>query len=279
MKKSGQLRPILKWTGIAIGGLVGLALVLFAIAFAINIPDEALSGAARALLVAPPNPYRAEDNAYLALAGLDAPAGVAPIEAGQVRIEHYNRQLAFVERDPTPENVENLKLPDPHRLEFAGEFEFAQPLDSYWDDIPQHQADVEARLADNLELYQRYLALQHTHGYYETALPSPLTPVYYVPTNLRTLFLAEVVLRLRGHDAHRQQEALADLEADVQLWKSVLTGQGALISKMLAIAYLHWDELLLADMIADPHAPVPEAADDAARIAPLFALDDWDISR
>lgn len=280
MRKFGQqLRRIARWAGIVGGAALGLALVLFAVAFVINIPDEALTPAAQALALAPPDPYAPEDNAYLALAGLDAPPGVAPVEAGQVRVEHYNRQLAFVERDPTPQNIEDLKLADPHRLEFAGEFEFAQPLDSYWDDIPAHQADVEARLADNLELYQRYLALQRTHGYYETAQPSLLAPVYFVPSNLRTLFLAEAVLRLRGRDAQQQREALADLEADVRLWRTVLTGQGALISKMLAIAYLHWDELVLADMIADPHAPVPLGADDAEQVAPLFALDDWDVSR
>ena len=280
MRKFGQqLRRIARWTGIVIGAVLGLALVLFAVAFVINIPDQALTPAAQALALAPPDPYAPEDNAYLALAGLDAPPGVAPVEAGQVRVEHYNRQLAFVERDPTAQNIDDLKLADPHRLEFAGDFEFAQPLDSYWDDIPRHQADVEARLADNLELYQRYLALQRTHGYYETAQPSLLAPVYFVPSNLRTLFLAEVVLRLRGRDARQQHEALADLEADVRLWRTVLTGQGALISKMLAIAYLHWDELVLADMIADPKAPLPLGADDAEQVAPLFALDDWDVSR
>ncbi|HYM28851.1 MAG TPA: hypothetical protein VET66_11920, partial [Steroidobacteraceae bacterium] len=280
MRRSGRvLRPMAKAVGMVIGGLLALALLAFAVVFVVNIPDEALSPAAQSLLVAPPNPYAPEDNAYLVLAGLDAPPGVAPVEAGQVRVEHYNRELAFVERNPTPQNIDDLKLTDPHRLEFAGEFEFAQPLDSYWDDIPRHQADVEARLADNLELYQRYLALQRTRGYYETELPSMLAPVYFVPSNLRTLFLAEVVLRLRGRDPRQQAEALADLEADMRVWKSVLTGQGAIISKLLAIAYLHWDELLLADMIADPKAPVPLGDGDAEQVAPLFALDDWDISR
>jgi len=271
--------PLVKWGAIVIGSLALLALVLFGIALLINLPDEPLTPQAQALLVAPGNPYPAADNVYLGLAGLDAPPGVSAVEAGQLRIEHYNRQLDFVQRNPTQENIENLKLDDPRRLEFAGEFEFAQPLDSYWDEVPAHKGDVEARLAENLELYQRYLALQRQHGYFETARPSPLAPVFYVPSSLRTLFLAQVVLRLRSGDAPQQQAALADLEADVQLWKTVLTGNGALISKMLAIAYLHWDELVLADLIADPHAPLPEGSRDADAVAPLFALDDWDISK
>jgi len=89
MSKFGQLlRPIAKLGAILIGALLALAVALFAVAFVINIPDEALTAAAQALSVAPPDPYAPEDNAYLALAGLDAHPGVAPVEAGRVRVEH-----------------------------------------------------------------------------------------------------------------------------------------------------------------------------------------------
>ena len=46
--------------------------------------------------------------------------------------------------------------------------------------------------------------------------------------------------------------ALADLQRDLMFWKTVLKGNGALVSKMLTAAQLHADMLLLADMIADP---------------------------
>lgn len=49
-------RRLLKWSGIAVGSLVLLALILFAIAFAINMRDEPLSPKAMALLKEPPNP-------------------------------------------------------------------------------------------------------------------------------------------------------------------------------------------------------------------------------
>jgi len=52
-----------------------------------------------------------------------------------------------------------------------------------------------------------------------------------------------------------QRAALADLTDDVRLWRAVAHGRGALISKMIAIAYLEGDYLVLADMIADPQAP------------------------
>jgi hypothetical protein len=278
-KRARGVPPILKRGLIGLGVLVLLALALFGIAWLVNMHDETLSPEAQALLAAPPNPYAPEDNAYFALAGLDAPSRESMVESGVARIAHYDRELDATLADPTPENLDSLKYSDPQRLEFQGEFDFKQPLDSYWDDIPQHRDNVAQILGANLELYQRYLALHGRRGYFETARPSQLAPVFYVPSNLRTLFLGEVVLRLRGSDPQQRQEALADIEADIRLWRTVLTGTGALISKMLAIAYLHWDELVLADMIADPDAPVPLGPADADAIAPIFALDEWDISK
>lgn len=280
MRKRGQGgRPILQRVAIGVGVLFLLALTLFGIAWLINMHDEPLTPEAQALMQTPPNPYLPQDNVYLALAGLDAPSGESVIAAGLARVAHYDRELDATLDNPTPENLDELKYEDPRRLEFQGEFEFKQPLDSYWDDIPQHRASVEDLLGANLELYQRYLALPAGHGYFETARPSQLAPVFYIPSNLRTLFLAEVVLGMRGEDPQQRQGALADLEADIRLWRTVLTGTGALISKMLAIAYLHWDELVLADMIADPGAPLPLGQADADAIAPVFSLDDWDISK
>ena len=274
-----RLRPLVKWAGIFAGALCGIALALLVVALLVNWHDEELTPEARALLTVPANPYRPEDNIYLALAGFEAPPGESPIAEGEARVAHYNRGLDATLRDPSAENVDALTVKNPRGLAFAGQFEFAEPVESYWDDVPPHRANVEEVLGNNLELYQRYLALHHQAGYYETARPSYLAPVFFVPRNLRTLFLAESVLRLRSADADGQQQAMTDLEADMQLWRRVLTGTGGLISKMIAIAYLHWDELVMSDLIADPNAPVPLGASNADAVAPLFALDDWDISR
>jgi hypothetical protein len=268
---------ILRWGGILAGSLVLLALVLFATAFLINARDESLTPQAQALLRAAPNPYPPEDNIYLALAGFEAPSGESTLAAGQARIDHYNRELDAVERNPTDEGVRSLYMSDAARLEFEGKFDFSQPPDSYWDDVPPHRQNVQKVLGDNLELYQRYLALHRLRGYFETARPSPLAPVRFPPREVRTLFLARVVLGLRSAEADQREDALAELGDDMRLWRTVLTGSGSLVSKMVSIAYLHWDELVLADMIADPHSILP-ASGEADRMAPLFTLNDWDIS-
>jgi len=269
---------ILKWVGLVAGSLALIALLLFALVFAINWRDEALTPQARLLLAPPPNALKPDDNIYLAMAGFTAPSGASVITAGQSRIEHYNEHLDAVLHDPSPQALDSLRLKDPHALEFQGQAEFVQPLSgSLWEQVPPHRAQIESLAAQNGELYQRYLALDRLPGYCETERPSYLAPAIFVPTEVRYLFLEETVLQLRTGSAREQRAALDELIADVGLWRRVLTGQGLLISKMLALAYLESDYLVLADMIADPHSAVPLRPDDADTAAPLFALKDFDL--
>jgi hypothetical protein len=269
---------ILKWVGLALGSLALLALALFAVVFAINWRDEPLDPRARTLLVAPSNPLKPDDNIYLAMAGFTAPSGASVITTGESRIDHYNEHLEAVLHDPSAQALQSLTLKDPHALEFQGQAEFVQPLSgSLWEQVPPHRSEIEALTVLNGELFERYLALERPRGYFETARPSYLAPAIFVPTEVRYLFLEETVLRLRDGSAREQRAALDQLIADVGLWRRVLTGQGLVISKMLALAYLESDYLVLADMIADPRAAVPLGPDDADNAAPLFALRDFDL--
>lgn len=269
---------ILRWSALLIGSLVLVALLLLALAFAVNWRDEPLTPAARALLIPPPNPLKPEDNIYLAMAGFTAPSGESVVALGQARIEHYNERLDAVLHDPSSQALDSLQLPDPQPLQFRGRADFVHPLSaSVWDEVPAHYAEIESLIAQNAELYQRYQALERLPGYYETARPSYLAPTVFVPTQLRYLFLEETVRRLRNGTTGEQREALAELLADVGLWRRVLTGQGLLTSKMLALAYLQSDYLVLADLIADPSAELPAAAGDAEAAPPLFALGDFDL--
>ena len=269
---------ILRWVGLVTGSLALIALLLFAVIFAINWRDEPLTPQARALLAPPPNPLKPDDNIYLAMAGFTAPSGASVIGTGQARIEHYNEHLDAVLHDPSAQAIDSLTLKDPRALAFQGEANFVQPLSgSLWEEVPAHRAQIEALSAQNGELYERYLALDRLSGYYETARPSWLAPHIFVPTGVRYLFLENTVLRLRTGSVREQRVALDELIADIGLWRRVLTGEGPLISKMLALAYLESDYLVLADMIADPHSAVPLGPDDAGTAAPLFALRDFDL--
>jgi hypothetical protein len=273
-----MVRRIFKWLGIAVAGLVVVILGLFAVAWIVNLHDEPLTPQTQALLQAPPNPYTADDNLYLALAGADAPSGQSVIADSQARVDWYNQRLDSVLRNPTLANMQSLTTEDPKRLRFKGDCNFVRPLESsVWSVAPQHREEVRKLMADNSELYQRYLESQRLPGYYETARPSFLTPIFGWPSAVHKLFLADLVLRLRsgGPPAHLRQ-AFADLENDLQMWRRVFGGQGGMVSKMVSVAYLQGDYLLIADMIADPHFSVPPG-DDADALVAAPDLKDWSV--
>jgi hypothetical protein len=273
-------RAILKWSGIAVLSMIALAVALFAVAYVINAHDEALAPETRALLVPPPNPYKPEDNLYFALQGFDAPPGESVIAAGQARIESYDRRIETVLHDSSGQVVEALTRAsdDPRRLKFNGDCALLQPLNSsVWSEVPKHRAELDKLWTENSELYARYLALHALHGYYETARPSYLTPFW--GTNCeRQIFLAQVVLRIRSGDPERQR-ALADLESDVQMWRAVFNGEGALVSKLVSAAYVQGDYLLLADVISDPNVVLPMGEKDGDSLVPVFDLRDWDVGK
>lgn len=270
-------RRILRWSGIVAGSLALGVLVLFAVAFAVNLRDETLSSQTQALLQLPTDPYERDDNVYLALEGFDAPAGQSVTAAGEARVAHYNQNVDQVLRTLAPAQVAALRAQDPHRLAFSGDVSFLHPLDgSVWSEAAGHRREIERLLSDNSELFRRYLELLPMRGYYESARPTELAPFPSAPGEVHKLFLGAIALHLRSVFERERERALADLEADVQLWRVVLIGTGGLLSKMLSIACLQSDYLLLSDVIADSQA-LPGGLPAADFLVPVFELNDFDI--
>jgi hypothetical protein len=266
---------ILKWIGIVVGSLAGLGLLLIAALYILNSRDEPLSPQAQALMELAPNPYAPEDNIYFAFAGFSAPAGESVTAAGQARVASFNARPD----PPLHSAAAPAGVADSGSLAFKGEADFLKPLDgSLWNDVPPQRARIEQLRTDNAALLERYLAMHRLKGYYETARPSYAAPAYALPPQMRGLFLADLVLRLRSADPYARQAALSDLGADVRMWRAVLTGTGVLLSKMLAVSALQSDSLLVADLVADPTAPVPPDAMTEEALAPLFAAADWNIA-
>jgi hypothetical protein len=271
------LRVLLSWAGILAGSLALLVLVLFAVAYLVNRHDEPLTAETQALLRLPADAPRPEDNIYVALQGFDAPPGQSVIAVGQARIERFNDSVDAVQRDPTPASLAALQARDPNRLDFKGDVTFLQPLaGSVWSTAQRHRAQIEQLLADNSELYQRYLGLIALRSYRETARPSDQAPFAMTPTQVRKLFLAAIALHLRSGFGHERALALADLESDIQLWRAVLVADGELLWKMLSVANLESDYLLLADVIADDQVVLPPG-ETAETLVPLFDLREWDV--
>ena len=257
--------------------LLAVALLVVGIAvtaYVVNAHDEPLSAQARAFLVVPANDLKPEENLFVALAGLSAPSGASTTAAGLAVAERYQR--AYAGAVPDVEEVKRLGEPDPSALNFAGAAQFCAMRDgSVWSDAPSHEADVASLSIDNAELYGRYLDLPRQRGFFDFTA-GIAQPPYHPASSLRCLFLADVALRLRSASPAVRAQALGALTQDILMWRSMLTGEGDLISKMLPVAYLHADYLVLADAIADPAFALPEAH-DANELVPLFELSAWDI--
>jgi hypothetical protein len=258
--------------------LVAFVVLTVFVCSAINSFDVLLSAEAKTLLAAPPNLYPSEDNIYVALAGLDGPSQKSVVDTGNARIEAYNQALDSMQLDPDAA-VAFSNRADSTALTFDGDLKLQPLTSSIWTYAKSHRADITALLTANQELYQRYLAMQRLHGYYETARPSILAPRFYVPPPLRALFLADISDRIQTGTRPQQHAALDELGQDLQMWQVVLKGEGPFFPKMIAVASLHADFLVLADMIADPNTdPAILAGKQGAVISP-FDLSDWKIGK
>ena len=258
-------------------GLLALVLLLVLVWALVNSFDVPLSPQAKRLLTPPPNPYAAEDNLYLAMAGLEGPADRPITEMGQERVDAYNQALDSMLRNPDSALNANSKW-DAAKVVFRGKLELGpQRTSSIWTVTKNHRHDLAATLVSNQTLYQRYLSLHHLHGYHETARPSYLAPVISVPQQVRVLFLSDVANRIQTGTLQQQREALTDLQGDLQTWRSVLKGHGTLIGKMLAAAWLHGDLIMLSDFIEDPSSDLQHLDDVLAPLALPFDANDYRI--
>lgn len=266
------------------GSIVLLVLILFTVGWLNNLHDEPLTPETQALLALSPNPYKPEDNIFLAIAGFNAPAGESVIAAGLAQVDYYNQHLdAFVRDLGTEKWRDDLHLKDPRRLEFKGDCTFVNPkVTSVWNTVPPHREQIERLLADNRELYDRYLALHSLRGYHNTARAGPENALFSTlgdVSSARKLFLAETVLQLRYGAPLEQKAALLSLEGDVRLWRMVFSNAGTLVEAMILLAYLEADYLLLGDMIADDQTALPLTQSDVDLLLPDFDPRDWDLGR
>ena len=271
----GILRRILVVTKWTIGGVFVLCVLLVAI----NFFDEELSPEAKALLTAPSNPYRPEENLYLALLGFEAKEDESPVQVARERVSAYEKEVAAALKDPP---LGTNDLPDAawqkrERLEFRGKVAFCEPLSkSCLAGVEAHAGEIGRLLQDNRELYRRYVRLRDSKGYHETATPTLYLLIGYPPRPVRQLYLANIALRTKTGDRARRNATIADLLGDIRVWRLQLAGTGSLIPKMIAVANLQGDYALLGDIIADRRIDLSDASREI-RTALESPEDGWKI--
>lgn len=249
--------------------LFGVLVFVVAAVLGINAFDQDLSADARRLLAAPTVVVAPSENLYVAMVGFNAPADVQMATAGQMRIAAHQLGAPV-------EYADALSAP----LRFHGKADFCNPARaSCIEAVRTHAVAVLQMAVDNVELYRRYLQLHDLPRFAEAPSQSRDTPSMQVPLEVRNLFLAYTLWRVKHATATDERAAaLADLGRDIRTWRRMLTGEGGIAAKMTAIGYLHADYALLADIIGDrdidiaPHADEVEAMFDAVRAA------DWQIA-
>ena len=257
------------------------AVALLAVALLVtNAADERLSTQARAMLASPESRYVDGDNLFVLLAGLDAPADASPLAAGKANIAAYRRVVTEHLPLRGVAAVEIGRTPKSTRLNVTTDLsQWNMLTSSIWERSRASHSEIAVWISTNRVLLDRYYALAACKGYEEERLYSSIELVYTVPQSLRALYLAGIARTVQIGTSTEQLTAIKSLAADVALWQRMLQGEGALVSKMVATAYLHADLIFLADMIEDRTVPLAPIEDGAAGLLVPWPVDSWKIGK
>lgn len=262
------------------------AVVLLAAALLLtNASDEKLSTQAQAMLAPPESRYQDSENLFVLLAGLDAPADNSPLTVGKANIAAYRRVVTEhlplggvspAEVGRTPKG----RTPKAARLTITTNLPGWDMLtSSIWERSRAAHSEIAVWKSANRVLLDRYTALAASKGYEEEPLRSSIELFYPVPRSLRALYLASIADAVQSGSDTERRAAIKSLAADVALWLRMLQGEGTLVSKMIATAYLHADFILLADMIEDRSVPLDQIKDGVAALPEPWPVDSWKIGK
>src|SRR5450631_2776178 len=257
---------IVRWPIVAV-------VVLVTTLIAINAADEISSTQAQTLLRSPPNPYTDADNLFVLLAGLDAPADRPQLSAGQSNIANYRRASVVQE-------VTIGHTPESERLQItSGVLDWGAPDAPIWERSRSSAAALSQWTNANRVLLDRYAALLAAKGYYEDAPWRGVDLFYAVPPPLRVLYLANIARAVQSGEESERRAAVNSFQADTTAWRGMLQGEGSMVSKMVATAYLHADLMLLADMIEDRSVPLESLQSGAATLLVPWPQEAWRIGK
>jgi hypothetical protein len=238
----------------------------------INAFDEDLSPEAASYLAPEKAAVPDARNAYLAMLGLDVPAGALPHEAGRKRLDLL---VAAIQANPLlvdaipPFNVERP-------LTAAGKFEGCRGVSSCLYEVASNEG-VPGFIEANGPLLKRYRELMAYPAFSDAV---PLSAFGTVPTFLpllaqaRQLFHADIARRVLQSPESGGQ-ALADLARQIEFDRRNLAAAGLSLSKLVFAAYLRDDYLLLSDVLQHVRSQSPSRKPDSANpvLVPLTAAE------
>ena len=248
---------VLKLLGKTLLVLLASAVLLFAVALAVNWNDRPASADTRRLggLIASRPQVPDAENAYIYLLGFTAPEDEDPVEIGAQRRDwlaeivpvHFDQgddplrtALKFREAGEASQQAFKSACQEDDRKDCGAEFE---ALSASW--RPSH--------LDALALvrYERLLTRYHLRELVRLDLRAPLPPYGEVLYTQRIALLAQ----MQNATAGRLDEIGRFLRADIAFWRAQQRAANSLISKMIAVAALrnhfYFSNLILRRIPAD----------------------------
>jgi hypothetical protein len=206
------------------------------------LQDEPLTPMAEQALHYQPLSVPSEKNAFVGIAGLDAPAGSDFIQVGVENIRRANQDFQrFGFNVSSKENVPQIA----QKLELSGKDIrscVTEITENCLEEIRAEAQNIQKRLEENEELVNRYLRIQ--------AMPefSNVSTGYFAPygpvLNLSRLLSAKAVLDIQNG---RLEEGLGFIERNVNFYRGILASKDiALIDTKMAVASIRQQANLLA---------------------------------
>jgi len=197
-----------------------------------------------------------KSDAYLYLAGLDAPLEQQPAELGATRLKAYQNWYAehgAVDSSFTPDKQAQLKLPD------GPEFCLIEKPDCLTSLLARKPTPLPDEQAALVERYRHYLTLSDYHTLTRPGIAEPFPPFQYLSRANQLLALKALQLAKAGDGAG----ALALLQNDVAQLRKQLTMADQLIQKIVLVKMLNNDLEWLVQLNRRGLIPAP------APLAPL----------
>lgn len=239
-------RKALKWLLVAVLGLLVLLLACWFL-----LPDESLLPEARKILAAPPS-VPPDQNAFYPLWGLPASPELDPFQVG--------RKIVAAQLATFREKGQRGQF-DPASFYGAKPYRGRLPAGIYCRSrsetthcltaLRAHRSELEAQRHAQDVYVQRYRALRNYPHFEQTMTPSFAAPLLSWQTVLALSELVDASIAFDMEHPARRPAALAELQAEIALWRRIGREADFLVDRMVIAKLLFNKYRLLSELLTD----------------------------
>ncbi|MDD5336031.1 MAG: hypothetical protein PHS32_20035 [Rhodoferax sp.] len=267
-------RKALKWLLVAALGLLVLLLACWFL-----LPDETLHPEARKILAAPPS-VPPDQNAFYLLWGLPASPELDPFQVG--------RQVVAAQLATFREKGQRVQF-DPASFYGAKPYQGRIPSGLYCDSgrktahcltaLRAHRSELDAQRWAQDVYVQRYRALRNYPHFEQTMTPSPAAPLLSWQTVLALSELVDASIAFDMEQPERRAAALAELQAEIALWRRIGREADFLIDRTIITVLLRNKYRLLSELLTEYPAIAHQNRELVAQMTMPLTLADTDLRR